>query len=318
MTTPIYPRLERAFKQAYLIPLTILRYGSVRPKRARLHGSNNWIYIDPADSCALKKVVHEPLRGKVSTNLIFWRELLTHLQPDLAVDVGVNYGECLFGVDYPPKTRLFGFEANPRLAPYLEQSRQQHPNGQQMVITNCLVSDVLAEHVPFLVNPVWSGQSSAVREINPGTESLEFKLFARPLDTVILPTLKNESVLLFKMDIEGYESRALRGFQQTLSQMKQAVGIIEFTSRFIRWAGEDPAVFFDWMRERFVIYRLTDVKRRYVMEVPAYGALPFKHDDPQCADADLILVSHDANRGWLPKDWTVLNSSKSAPRPAPL
>ncbi|MBC8097330.1 MAG: hypothetical protein H7Y43_16110, partial [Akkermansiaceae bacterium] len=92
MTIPIYPRLERAFKQAYLIPLTILRYGSARPKRARLHGSDNWIYIDPADTCAIKKVVHEPLRGKVSTNLIFWREMLAHLQPDLAVDVGLNYG----------------------------------------------------------------------------------------------------------------------------------------------------------------------------------------------------------------------------------
>jgi FkbM family methyltransferase len=309
MTTPIYPRLERAFKQAYLIPLTILRYGRARPRRARLHGSNNWIYIDPADTCAIKKVVHEPLRGKVSTNLIFWREMLAHLQPDLAVDVGVNYGECLFGADYSPKIRLFGFEANPRLVPFLEQSRQHHPNGPQMIITNCLVSDTPAEAVPFLVNPGWSGQSSAVREINAGQGIIEYKLRARPLDEVILPALRSESSLLFKMDIEGYESRALRGFQQTLARMRKVVGFIEFTSRFIRWTGEDPAVYFEWLRDRFQVYRLADVKKRCVVEVPSYRALPLKHNDPECADADLILVSHGQDAAWLPKGWRLLPSA---------
>ena len=109
MTPRLYHQVEKAFKQAYLAPLTFLRYGSTHPARAKLHGCDNWIYIDPNDPCALKKVVHEPLRGKVSTNLIFWRELVTHLQPHVAVDVGLNYGECLFGTNYPTSTRLFGF-----------------------------------------------------------------------------------------------------------------------------------------------------------------------------------------------------------------
>ena len=46
MSAPLYPRIEKAFKQAYLVPLTILRYGTARPHRARLHGCDNWIYID--------------------------------------------------------------------------------------------------------------------------------------------------------------------------------------------------------------------------------------------------------------------------------
>lgn len=306
MTTPIYSRLERAFKQAYLLPLTWLRYGSLRPARAKLHGGDHWIYIDPTDQCAIKKVVHEPLRRKVSVNLIFWRELLAHLQPELAVDVGLNYGECLFGATYSPATRLFGFEANPRLLPYLEQSRQSHPQGRQMVITNCLVSDVPADDISFAVNPVWSGQSSAVREINAGSGSIEFKLSARPLDAIIVPQLRKETTLLFKMDIEGYESRALRGFQQTLQRMTRAVGIIEFTSRFIRWAGEDPEAYFNWLRARFSIYRFADVKNRSVIAVPAYRALPYKHNDPGCADADLILVSRGQDASWLPTGWTLL------------
>lgn len=307
MNPPLYHRVEKAFKQAYLVPLTLLRYGSVRPRRAKLHGCDNWIYIDPTDLCALKKVVHEPLRGKVSTNLIFWRELVAHLQPRLAVDVGLNYGECLFGTNYPKPTRLFGFEANPRLLPHLEQSRQQHPNGAQMLITNCLVSDAPGENLPFVVNPAWSGQSSALREV-AGAGNLEYQLPARTLDAVILPTLRDENVLLFKADIEGYESRALRGFEKTLARMKCAVGMIEFTSQFIRWAGEDPAAYFNWLAERFRIYRFADVKKRWIVAVDRYQAIPLKHNDPGCADTDLILVTRNSGEQWLPPHWKQLHA----------
>ncbi len=303
MTPPFYHRLEKAFKQAYLVPLTFLRYGSTRPHRAKLHGSNNWIYLDPNDRCAIKKVVHEPLRGKVSTNLIFWRKMLVKLQPDLAVDVGVNYGECLFGADYPRKTKLFGFEANPRLMPFLENSRRQHPNEAQMTIVNCLVSDTPAENVPFVVNPLWSGQSSALPEV-AGKGNLEFKLSARTLDSVMAPAVTEETTLLFKMDIEGYESRALRGFQDALKRVKHAVGIIEFTSQFIRWAGEDPAAYFNWLSERFLIFRFASVKRHQLAAVARYEDIPCKHNDPTKADADLILVSKSMKTNWLPTGWT--------------
>jgi FkbM family methyltransferase len=307
MTPRLYHQVEQAFKQAYLVPFTFLRYGSTHPARAKLHGSDNWIYIDPQDPCAIKKVVHEPLRGKVSTNLVFWRELMTHLQPQVAVDVGLNYGECLFGTNYPTTTRLFGFEANPRLFPHLEQSRRQHPNGTQMTLTNCLVSDVPTEGVPFVVNPKWSGQSSALRQI-AGEGNLEYSLSARPADEVVLPALTPATTLLFKMDIEGYESRALRGFQQSLSRVSGAVGMIEFTSRFIRWAGDEPARYFDWLAERFQVYRFVNPKLRLIERVPSYAAIPCKHNDPECADADLILVKPPEGRPWHPAHWQVNDS----------
>ena len=304
MTPRLYHQVEQAVKQAYLAPLTFLRYGSTRPARAKLHGSDNWIYIDPHDECALKKVVHEPLRGKVSTNLLFWRELVTHLHPQVAVDVGLNYGECLFGTNYPSATQLFGFEANPHLFPHLEQSRQGHPNGAQMCLTNCLVSDAPAAAVPFLVNPTWSGQSSALRQV-AGEGNLECQLQARTIDEVVLPALTPATVLLFKMDIEGYEGRALRGFQQSLARVAGAVGMIEFTSRFIRWAGDEPARYFDWLAERFHVYRFVNPKLRQVERIRSYAAIPCKHNDPACADTDLILVKPPFDRAWHPAYWQV-------------
>ncbi|MCO5051725.1 MAG: FkbM family methyltransferase [Verrucomicrobiae bacterium] len=304
MKPPLYPRLERAFKQAYLLPLTILRYGAARPHRARLHQCANWIYIDPEDPCAIKKVVHEPLRGRVSSNLIFWREFNAYLQPELIVDVGLNYGECLFGTDYTPTAMLYGFEANPRLIPYLEKSRQQHPAGARMTITHCLVSDAPAENVPFLVNPEWSGSSSAIRQMNETHRHIEFKLPARTLDATIPATAADGKVLLFKMDLEGYESRALTGFATTLERTRQAFGFIEFTPKFIKWAELDPAAFFARLRDQFDIYCYARVKHRELWRIKEYADLFARHG-PDFTGTDLLLMPQQAASTWLPPGWRV-------------
>ena len=235
-----YKRLEKAVKRAYLKPLTLLRYGTLRPERAKLHGSSHWIYIDASDPCARKKVIEEPLRGKVSDNLIFWRDFTAHLHPDVVVDVGLNYGECMFGTDYETNATLYGFEANPRLIPHLEKSRADHPAGARMTITNCLVSDAPAEDIPFYVNPDWSGSSSAVREMNDRPQSIEFKLPAKTIDSVVPLEMARGKTLLFKMDIEGYESKALRGFVETWASVNRSVGFIEFDAQYITWAGQSP------------------------------------------------------------------------------
>lgn len=304
MTPLWYHRAEQAFKRAYVLPLSFLRYGSLKPSRAKLHGSDNWIYIDPTDPCAIKKVVHEPLRGKVSANLIFWREFNAHLKPEVVVDVGLNYGECLFGTNYAPHTQLWGFEANPRLMPYLEQSRHSHPDGARMTLTNCLVSDVAAENIPFLVNPKWSGQSSAVREINAQGEALEFKLAARPIDSVIPAAAVADKILLFKMDIEGYESRAMAGFLQTLARARQAVGLIEFTPKFMTWAGVDPKEFFTKLNARFDLHCYANVRRRQLFAVKNYEELCARHGN-EFAGTDLFLTSKTFAQGWLPPGWAV-------------
>lgn len=298
-------RFEKAVKQAYLKPLTLLRYGTLKPSRARLHGSDHWIHIDPEDPCAIKKVVHEPLRGKVSDNLVFWRDFNRHLRPDLIVDVGLNYGECLFGTDYGESVRLFGFEANPRLIPHLEKSRAAHPAGERMTITHCLVADAPAEDIPFLVNPDWSGSSSAVRELNDRPEALEFKLPARTVDSVVPTELAEGATLLFKMDIEGYESRALKGFTDTVRRAARAVGFIEFDAQYIRWAGEDPDDYLAWLQERFETYRVVSIRERTLAPVDTLAELPRMHGDDERVHVDLVLVAKQTPKDWLAPGWTL-------------
>ncbi len=306
MNVSPYKRFEKAFKEAYLKPLTLFRYGRLRPDKARLHGRSNWIHIDPDDPCAIKKVVHEPLRGKVSDNLIFWRDFNRHLQPNLIVDVGLNYGECSFGDNYAPEARLYGFEANPRLIPFLEKSRADHPDGGRMTITNCLVSDTPAGDVPFFVNPDWSGSSSAVRELNNRPEAIEFKLEAKPLDSVVPDDAARDATLLFKMDIEGYESRALKGFTGTLDKVARSVGFIEFDAQYIRWAGEDPDEYLAWLREHFDTYRLVSIKAKTLRRVERFDEIPKLHGDAERVHVDLVLVGKQTPDGWLAPEWTVI------------
>ena len=282
----------------------MLRYGSLRPQRAKLHGSKNWIYIDPDDPCAIKKVVQEPLRGKVSNNLVFWREFNRHLEPGLLVDVGLNYGECAFGADYTGDAVLHGFEANPRLIPHLEKSRDAHPDGKRINIHHCLVSDEPAEDVPFLVNPDWSGSSSAVKRLNRRPESIEFKLPARTIDSCIPADDAAGRTLLFKMDIEGYEPRAMRGFTETLDRVAFAIGFIEFNVQFIDWAGEKPEDCLAWLHERFRSFLFSSVRRREIREITAIEQLPNLHGDPERIHSDLVLVDRRAE-DWLPQGWSI-------------
>lgn len=310
MKVSLYKRFEKAFKRTYLKPLTLFRYGTLHPHRAKLNGSDHWIYIDADDPCAVKKVIEEPLRGKVSDNLVFWRDFNRHLRPDLLVDVGLNYGECLFGADYAANAELYGFEANPRLIPHLEKTRQGHPAAQRITITNALVSDTLADQVPFFVNPDWSGSSSAVREMNTRPQTLEFKLPARSIDSIISPEQAIGKTLLFKMDIEGYESRALRGFVNTLGGVACSVGFIEFDAQYITWAGQSPSDYLDWLRTHFRIYRIASIKTKTLRSITCFAELPKLHGDLNRVHVDLVLVGKQSQDNWLAPEWTIVEPDK--------
>lgn len=298
-----WTRFEKAFKRSLLTPLTFLRYGSTRPRKAKLHGCDNWIHIDPGDPCAIKKVVHEPLRKKVSPNLVFWRDFNAHLRPGLVVDVGVNYGECLFGTNYHESSIIHGFEANPRLIFHLENSRADHPDADRITIHNFLVSDADAEDIPFFVNPKWSGSSSALQEITAREGNLEFKLPARRIDGVIPAEQAAGTTMLLKMDIEGFESPALRGITGLLEKAAGAVALIEFDIDYIRWAGQQPEDYLAWLRERFETYRLADGKRRRLLPVSSLDDVPPLHGT-QRKHTDLALVLKGTRDDWLAPGWT--------------
>src|SRR5262245_14707403 len=140
MRTPQRKRfsfLKAARKNLFVL----LKHGTLRPTAIRLPGCSHLIQVDPADQRARNILVSDSARGKVARSVKLWRAFNGHLQPDVAVDVGVNYGECLLGATYPDGAQLFGCEANPRVFEFLQRSQQNHPNKGQITLHNRIISD---------------------------------------------------------------------------------------------------------------------------------------------------------------------------------
>lgn len=126
-------------------------------------------HINPHDERARKKLIFDAVRNRYSINRRFWNDFIAAVQPDLALDIGTNYGECIFSPTYPDNTRAIAFEANPELVGYLEKTRHDHPSMNQIEVINALVGK----------EP--SGQLGIVLIREQGTMGVIHKFNGRPL-----------------------------------------------------------------------------------------------------------------------------------------
>jgi len=300
-------RLESLFRAGWLLPRVVLRYGTTSPSRVRLPGCANWIHIDPTDVRARKKFIYDPLRRRVSPPLRFWRSFVAHLQPDIALDVGVNFGECLFGTGYPLGTRIVGVEASPMLAPYLEHSRDEHPDRERIVVHTVLVSDESADQVPFYLDTRWSGSSSATAPRGSADGIRRIERRSVRLDELVQVCEARDRTIVYKMDIEGFECRALRGFKGALDAAALAVGMIEFDSELTAAAGEQPELFIEGLIERFDVYRFDRYQANCLDRVERFADLEAQclRDGRIHLDLALVTLGTPPSR-WLAPGWTIL------------
>ncbi len=115
-------QIEKLVREARLAPRVFLKYGTFKPTRVEMPNAAGPIFIDPADRRAKKKILFDSVRNRYSINRRFWVDFVSALEPDLALDIGVNYGECIFSPVYPDKVSAIGFEANPALFRHLNKS----------------------------------------------------------------------------------------------------------------------------------------------------------------------------------------------------
>ena len=92
--------IEWWLRELWLSPRVWRRYRTLRPHKVALPDVDAQIHIDPSDRRARKKLLYDPLRGRTNRNVRFWRDFCATLEPDLALDIGANYGECIFSTDY--------------------------------------------------------------------------------------------------------------------------------------------------------------------------------------------------------------------------
>lgn len=301
--------IERLAKSLLLAPKILLRYGTLSPTKVCFNGCENWIYVDPNDRRVIKKFVHDPIRKRISPPLSFWRDFLAKLEPSVAMDVGVNYGECIFGTRYGSMTKVYGFEANPRIVPYLRKSRLDHPDVDRIIIVEGLVSNKIEDEIPFYSNPSWSGTGSAVRSLNDSENLIATPVSSRTIDSVIPRKEVEGGTLLFKMDIEGYESHAFEGFWQTVSSAKLVVGLIEFDTTYIREAGTNSEEYFASLSNRFDIYCLSADCKKTLIRAHGIKSLLVSRAADGRVHTDLVLSTRGVDpAAWLPNNWSIKTS----------
>lgn len=282
-----------------LAPALLRQYGTLRPERVHLPRSRHSVYIDTGDRRAIKRILLDAVRGRYPVNRRFWVDFVETLEPETALDVGANYGECVFATDYTDATRVFAFEANPALQPHLRRSREAHPCADRIELVNALVDEHRKGAVPFFVNTRWSGGSTAVRQLAediPG--SREVRVETVSIDAVLDEAIKSTSTLVFKIDIEGYEPHALKGMGRLLDAVKTAVGFVEVDLRFLEKSGWTPQAYDEAVLNRFRLFVATGEGETCFREVPSLA------DCVRAGSArhfDMLLI-----KGWpryLPDGW---------------
>ncbi|WP_217642403.1 FkbM family methyltransferase [Bacillus sp. OK048] len=211
--------------------------------------SSNAIFINSEENRGRALLISNGMTQKRLTS--FWTKAVNDYSPDLVIDVGVNYGECIFSTNYPNHTKIYGIEANRDLLTYIHQSREVHPNKAQMKILNVFASDK-EEEKTFYVDKHWSGTSSAA--YRPAHEMIEqTKVSSVTIDSIIEENVMNKNIL-FKIDVEGYEAFVLRGMAELILKSGSALGFIEFNSEYMVKSGVDLNDFLRLLQQNFSIY----------------------------------------------------------------
>jgi FkbM family methyltransferase len=211
--------------------------------------SFNTIFVDSEENRGRALLISNGMTSKRLTN--FWINAVNEYSPDLVIDVGVNYGECIFSTNYPTHSQIYGIEANRDLLKYIHQSREVHRNKVQIKIFNVFAADK-EEEKTFYVDKHWSGTSSAA--YRPTHDMIEqTTVRSVTIDSIVEEDVTNKN-MLFKVDVEGYEAFVLRGMTELIQKSASALGFIEFNSEYMEKSGVNLNDFLRFLQQHFSVY----------------------------------------------------------------
>ncbi|MFJ5761012.1 FkbM family methyltransferase [Neobacillus sp. NPDC093182] len=214
--------------------------------------TSNTIFVNPEENRGRALLISNGMTQKRLTN--FWTNAVNEYSPDLVIDVGVNYGECIFSTNYPTHTQIYGIEANQDLLKYIHQSREVHHNKAQIKIFNVFAADK-EEEKTFYVDKHWSGTSSAA--YRPAHNMIEQTIVSSvKIDSIVEEDVTDKNIL-FKVDVEGYEAFVLKGMTELIQSSASALGFIEFNSEYMEKSGVNVSDFLRFLQQHFSVYIYT-------------------------------------------------------------
>ncbi len=272
-------------KRLALTPLVVWKHGTVAPRKIKLGPGHTNVHINPADKRAYKKLVVDIARWRESTPMRFWREHAA-IHPDATmIDIGSNYGECIFNPQYQQQTCI-AVEANPQLCEFLNRSRDDHQHAENIRIVNTLLGAQQADDVPFYFVPEWTGGGSGVVPEFEGATVVQ--VGQRTLDDVLAENNVDSShPLIFKMDVEGFEAKVFQGFQ-TMENFSDRLGILEFDTEMIQRSGESAEQLFQHLIQSHRVF-LSRLRSRRLIEIDSWRSLQQRYNRP--FHCDLVVTT---------------------------
>lgn len=256
-------------------------FGTINPPYAFISGGSRRISVDPLDKRARMQLLRhgEKYYSKMQTVVY---ALHAYLKPDFFLDIGVNYGECLFTAPEGAATRIIGFEANPNLTAFLDRSLAENPDLDIRIIQSA-VSDRPEGSLAFFINKAWSGKSTAVAPSDAEAAHIErIEVPTTTIDHELRELIPDGSVVVAKVDVEGLEPKVLAGAQDLIQRCRTIVFCIEFDSKFLSGSGAAEA-FFEELTRSFRVYTIRregiEVVRDYKTLVEQSGAKRHVHCD---------------------------------------
>ncbi len=156
-----------------------------------------------------------------------WRKLAEY-NPDVAVDIGANYGEFIIALK-GFKFKVIGFEANPFVYSCLKES---FVGNEKITVLNKAISNKNGS-VDFFFNNLASGSASIVKYrteyINSKNNVASMSVPCQRLEDAIEEVLGNlPRSAIIKIDVEGAEAIILRDSLSFIKKLSWAGLLIEF------------------------------------------------------------------------------------------
>lgn len=285
--TKLWSKYPKAWKYLLNIGLAV-KYKTIDLKKLPAYirlPSSLELHIDPKENRGRALLISNGITQERVVK--FWERSVSVFSPTTVLDIGVNYGECLFSIRYPNDTKIYGVEANEHLLSYINKSLSEHPNKNQMNIVHAFASNQENETQEFYVDKNWSGTSSGKEIYSKMVEKHLVQTIT--IDALLIGQDLSKARILFKIDVEGYEAFVIEGMENVIRYSKGLLGILEFDTLYMQNSGTDINLFLEKLTVYFHVYAynptgelllLTDVTLKGLQKI-------FKARD---IHTDLVLV----------------------------
>ncbi|RTL52876.1 MAG: FkbM family methyltransferase [Bradyrhizobiaceae bacterium] len=204
------------------------------------------IYVNPSDGRGQKLLETKGNYNPPALNI--WQGLLRSADWTCVLDVGANYGEMLANGGLPEHAKIIAIEPNREILPYLRKTLRRIG---EVKIYETAVSDREGKS-NLLITRDWSGTVRLVDEKADAvvrTTTLEKIIRAECHDV-------DAAKVILKIDVEGYEAKALLGLLPLLDHFRDFAAYIEvahLSSADKKWISEQFAIeAFDVEKEKLV------------------------------------------------------------------